>query len=90
MDAAYPFNKYAAPISYASWRHLRDLVNWVANNRSREHEGVWEVRSGWRHFVYSKFMCWVALDRGLRLTDAPLVSVQGSRGWSGQGAMCAL
>ena len=69
MDAAYLHNKYAAPIGYDAWRHLRDLVDWVADNWGREDEGVWEVRGGRRHFVYSKFMCWVALDRGLRLAD---------------------
>ena len=51
MDAAYLFNKYAAPIGYDSWRHLRDLVDWVANNWGREDEGVWKVRRGRRHFV---------------------------------------
>jgi len=30
---------------------------------------VWEVRGGQQHFVYSKLMCWVALDRGIRLAD---------------------
>jgi GH15 family glucan-1,4-alpha-glucosidase len=69
MDAAYLYNKYAAPVGYDSWRHLRALVDWVADNWGREDEGVWEVRGGRRHFVYSKFMCWVALDRGLRLAD---------------------
>ena len=69
MDAAYLFNKYAAPVGYDGWRHLRGLVDWVAANWGREDEGVWEVRGGRRHFVYSKFMCWVALDRGLRLAD---------------------
>src|SRR6202035_4658567 len=54
---------------YDSWRHLRDLVDWVAGNWGREDEGVWEVRGGRRHFVYSKFMTWVAVDRGLRLAD---------------------
>src|SRR5437588_160853 len=69
MDAVYLHNKYAAPIGYDGWKHLRELVNWVASNWHREDEGVWEVRGGRRHFVYSKFMCWVALDRGLRLAD---------------------
>jgi GH15 family glucan-1,4-alpha-glucosidase len=69
MDAAYLFNKYVAPVGYDGWRHLRALVDWVASNWDREDEGVWEVRGGRRHFVYSKFMCWVALDRGLRLAD---------------------
>ena len=69
MDAAYLYNKYVDPIGYDGWRHLRDLVDWVADNWGREDEGIWEVRGGRRHFVYSKFMCWVALDRGLRLAD---------------------
>lgn len=30
---------------------------------------MWEVRSQRKHFVYSKLMCWVALDRGIRLAD---------------------
>jgi GH15 family glucan-1,4-alpha-glucosidase len=69
LDAAYLFNKYASPIGYDGWRNLRQLVDWVAANWGREDEGVWEVRGGRRHFVYSRFMCWVALDRGLRLAD---------------------
>jgi GH15 family glucan-1,4-alpha-glucosidase len=34
-----------------------------------EDEGIWEVRGERRHFVYSKLMCWVAVDRALRLAD---------------------
>jgi GH15 family glucan-1,4-alpha-glucosidase len=30
--------------------------------------GIWEVRAGKQHFLYSKLMCWVALDRALKLT----------------------
>lgn len=69
MDAAYLHNKYAAPIGYEGWTHLREIIQWVADNWNREDEGIWEVRSGRQDFVYSKFMCWVALDRGLRLAD---------------------
>ena len=32
-------------------------------------QGIWEVRGGPRHFVYSKLMCWVALDRAVRLAQ---------------------
>ena len=69
MDSVYLYNKYGTPISYDLWVHLRRLVDWVCDNWRREDEGVWEVRGGRRHFVYSKLMCWVALDRGLRLAD---------------------
>ncbi|HXV62816.1 MAG TPA: glycoside hydrolase family 15 protein, partial [Vicinamibacteria bacterium] len=69
MDSVYLYNKYGSPISYDLWRHLRRLVDWVADHWGLEDEGIWEVRGGRRHFVYSKLMCWVALDRGLRLAD---------------------
>ncbi len=69
MDAVYLYNKYGSPISYDFWVQLRKLINWVADNWQREDEGVWEIRGGRRSFTYSKLMCWVALDRGLRLAD---------------------
>ncbi len=67
MDAVYLYNKYGSPISYDLWRELRRLLNWVCDNWQRADEGIWEVRGGRQHFVYSKLMSWVALDRGLRL-----------------------
>jgi GH15 family glucan-1,4-alpha-glucosidase len=69
MDAVYLHNKYVGPVSYDSWTRLRRLLDWLCDNWNREDEGIWEVRGGRRHFVYSKFMSWVALDRGLRLAD---------------------
>ena len=69
MDSVYLFNKYGAPISYDLWTYLRRLLNWVCDNWQRPDEGIWETRGGQKQFVYSKLMCWVALDRGLRLAD---------------------
>ena len=69
LDSVYIYNKYASPIPYDLWQHLRRLVNWVCDNWHRQDEGIWEVRGGPQHFVYSKLMCWVAVDRGLRLAD---------------------
>lgn len=42
-------------------------MNWVCDNWNTTDEGIWEVRGGAKHFTYSKVMCWVALDRGIRL-----------------------
>jgi GH15 family glucan-1,4-alpha-glucosidase len=69
LDSVYLFNKYGTPISYDLWCELRRLVDWVCENWQRRDEGIWEVRGGRRDFVYSKLMCWVAVDRGLRLAD---------------------
>ncbi len=69
LDAVYLYNKYGSKISYDFWRELRRLVDWVCENWQQADEGIWEVRGGRQQFVYSKLMCWVAVDRGLRLAD---------------------
>ena len=69
MDAIYLYNKYGAPISYDLWCSVRGFVNWVCDNWRLKDEGVWEMRGGKQQFVYSNVMCWVAVDRGLRLAD---------------------
>ena len=69
LDAIYLFNKYGSPIGYDAWVKIRRVLNHVCDVWREPDEGIWEVRGGRQHFVYSKLMCWVALDRGLRLAD---------------------
>ncbi|TVR84605.1 MAG: glycoside hydrolase family 15 protein [Rhodospirillales bacterium] len=69
LDAVYLFNKHVEPISYDLWTTLHHMIEWVCEHWQRPDDGIWEVRSGRRQFVYSKLMCWVALDRGIRLAD---------------------
>jgi GH15 family glucan-1,4-alpha-glucosidase len=69
LDSVYLYNKYGAPISYDLWRNIERLLDYVCNNWRGPDEGIWEIRGEPRHFVYSKLMCWVALDRGLRLAN---------------------
>jgi GH15 family glucan-1,4-alpha-glucosidase len=67
MDSIYLANKYAEPISHSLWKHLVRLLNWLCENWNQPDEGIWEVRGGKQHFLHSRLMSWVALDRGLRL-----------------------
>lgn len=67
MDSIYLFNKYGAPISYDLWRYIERLLAYVCDHWREPDRGIWEVRDDGGHFVYSKLMCWVALDRGVRL-----------------------
>jgi GH15 family glucan-1,4-alpha-glucosidase len=69
LDSVYLFNKHGSPISYELWTHLRTMTDWVCQNWNRKDEGIWEVRGGQQHFLYSKLMCWVALDRAIRLAE---------------------
>jgi GH15 family glucan-1,4-alpha-glucosidase len=52
------------------WPHFRGLVDFVADHWHEPDSGIWEVRDEPRHFVHSKAMAWIALDRGCRLVDA--------------------
>lgn len=69
MDSVYLYNKHGAPISWDLWHELSGLIDWVCDHWKLADEGIWETRGGKQHFVYSKLMCWVAVDRGLRLAD---------------------
>ena len=69
MDSVYLFNKYGTPIDSELWTNLSRLMEWVCDHWDQPDEGIWEVRGGRQHFVYSKLMCWVALDRGVRLAE---------------------
>ena len=70
MDSVYLFNRYGEPISFDFWTKLRQMTNWVCDNWRVADEGIWETRGGRQHFVYSKLMCWVALDRAVKLADS--------------------
>jgi GH15 family glucan-1,4-alpha-glucosidase len=49
------------------WQLLVEIVDWVAENWRRPDSSIWEVRAEPRHYVFSKVMCWVALDRAVRM-----------------------
>ncbi|UCF96587.1 MAG: glycoside hydrolase family 15 protein [Spirochaetaceae bacterium] len=67
MDSIYLYNKYGEPISFNLWENVVRLVDWVTKNWQQADEGVWEVRGGRQEFLYSRVMCWVAVDRAVRL-----------------------
>ncbi|MBI5443993.1 MAG: glycoside hydrolase family 15 protein [Deltaproteobacteria bacterium] len=81
IDSVYLFNKHGSPISYELWGHLRVMLDWVCDNWRKKDEGLWEVRSGRQQFVFSKLMCWVALDRGLRLARQRSFPASQSQRW---------
>jgi len=70
LDAVYLFDRYAEPISYNFWLDISRQVDWVCKHWQTEDEGIWEVRGGKREFLYSRMMCWVALDRAIKIADA--------------------
>ncbi len=77
MDTALRLSDYAGKIDEELWPFFRNVCSLALSNWKRPDDGIWEVRNGPAHFVYSKVMCWVALDRGIAIAkrygfDAPL------------------
>ncbi|MCI0673057.1 MAG: glycoside hydrolase family 15 protein [Myxococcaceae bacterium] len=50
-------------------RFLVNAAEMAAVRWNETDQGIWEVRGEPRHFLYSKLMCWVALDRAIQLAD---------------------
>ncbi|MDK1472820.1 glycoside hydrolase family 15 protein [Streptomyces sp. 549] len=56
--------------SYEGWQRVTGLLDWLTCNWDRPDEGIWETRGGRKEFTFSRLMCWVALDRGIRQAAA--------------------
>ena len=69
IDALYCGVLAGEPVSHEAWLTIADHLDWLAGAWDRPDEGVWETRGGRKDFVYSRLMCWVAFDRGLRLAE---------------------
>ncbi len=78
LDSISIYDKHGEPISYDFWMNLTTLIEWVCKNWRKPDDGIWEVRGGARPFLYSRAMCWVAIDRAMKIArqrsyPAPLV-----------------
>lgn len=67
VDSLYLYDKWGRPLSSAHWDSISALVDWVCENWDQPDEGVWETRGGRKTFLYSRLMCWVAIERAMRL-----------------------
>jgi GH15 family glucan-1,4-alpha-glucosidase len=69
LDLAWDWHREGHSPDADDWRFLVELVNAAAQRWTFPDRGIWELRGRPRHLVHSKVLCWVALDRGLRLAD---------------------
>lgn len=69
IDSIYLYDKWAQPISSDQWDDVCALVDWVCENWDQPDEGIWETRGGRKNFLYSRLMCWVAIERAIRMAN---------------------
>ena len=69
MDVIHVARRSGIPIEPHAWDLQRHLLEYVEEVWQQPDEGIWEVRSGRRHFTHSRVMAWVAVDRMIRSAD---------------------
>jgi GH15 family glucan-1,4-alpha-glucosidase len=70
LDSIYLYDRWGSPISHSMWKCVMPLIDWVGTHWQEADAGIWETRYGAQQFLYSRVMCWVALDRGIRIARA--------------------
>ena len=84
LDGVYLSNKYGNASSRDGWEHISATVEHVVRHWRDADAGIWEIRDDPREFLHSRLMCWVAIDRAVRLAHkrsfpAPLARWVGER-----------
>jgi len=51
------------------WTIVRGIVKIVEDHWMKPDKGIWELRTEDRHFVFSKVLCWVAVDRAIKIGE---------------------
>jgi alpha,alpha-trehalase len=69
LDSVYLHTKMGGHIPQRLWPVLQDQVRCAIAAWKQPDQGIWEARGEPKHYVSSKLMCWVALDRGARLAE---------------------
>jgi GH15 family glucan-1,4-alpha-glucosidase len=69
IDSVYLYDDWFQPITSAQWDAITIRANWLCDNWDQPDEGIWETRGGRKKFLYSQLMCWVAMERAVRLAN---------------------
>jgi len=79
LELVFSMSHITGKIDLDLWNDVRRIVDHVAQIWRQKDHGIWELRTGPHHVTHSKLMCWVALDRGIKIAQhygfpAPLES----------------
>lgn len=70
MQAVYLYDKNIEFISYDFWKALFNQIQWLSEHWNEKDNGIWEIRSTQKDFMFSKLMCWVAFDCGIKIGES--------------------
>jgi GH15 family glucan-1,4-alpha-glucosidase len=67
LDSVATHSRRGGEIPHPLWEAIAGMVEQAIGRVSEPDQGIWEMRGAPQHFVASKVMCWVAVDRGIKL-----------------------
>lgn len=72
LDVIYQhFDLFSMSLIYSEelWTIVRSMIRIIALNWQKADRGIWEIRSENKHFTFSKILCWVGVDRGVKIAE---------------------
>ena len=67
LETIYIFVKHGGDITYEYWKIISRYVEYVIEHWQEPDHSIWEVRGQKREFFFSRMMCWVAMDRAIKI-----------------------
>ncbi|TDE10555.1 glycoside hydrolase family 15 protein [Dyadobacter psychrotolerans] len=69
IDTIYIYNKQHSAVTYEFWETIVKQIEMVIENWQKADHGIWEIRNIEKEFLHSRLMCWVAMDRAIKIAD---------------------
>ncbi|HEX6333783.1 MAG TPA: glycoside hydrolase family 15 protein [Flavisolibacter sp.] len=70
LETIYIFVKHGGDITYEYWKIIKKYVEVVIDSWQMPDHSIWEVRGAKRKFLFTRMMCWVAIDRAIKIGDS--------------------
>ncbi|MGI4021681.1 MAG: glycoside hydrolase family 15 protein [Janthinobacterium lividum] len=69
IDTIYIYDKSYKPITHELWMVISELIGSVIRNWQVADHGIWEIRNEKKEFLHTRLMCWVAMDRAIKIAQ---------------------
>ncbi|GFO68753.1 glucoamylase [Geomonas limicola] len=67
VNTVFETTRFGEEMEAKTWEAVRRICDFICQNWGKKDRGIWEMRTPPRHYLHSKLMCWVALDRGCEI-----------------------
>ncbi|TKK67230.1 glycoside hydrolase family 15 protein [Ilyomonas limi] len=69
LETIYIYVTHGGDLTYDYWKIIVEYIDYVIENWHKPDCSIWEVRGEEREFLFSRMMCWVAMDRAIKIAD---------------------